>query len=598
MIAAVSGASDDAAVKAIATKLGNAGGGGVPPEVGAAGASHVAVMAWPGVSSRIDCKRGLAWTGRITGQGLVGALPTEVGDLGGTFSVAATTGDRLVLARSLFGGRSMYFARDAGHRALVACSRLGPLAGSLSTAPALDVTRLAALVLGVPALDERSTIFDGIRRVVPGETLSFGYEGDIFRSRAALIPLDAAPRDWASELRGEFERAVSRATSGCKRVAILLSGGLDSSAVFAALVARERGASAREVADIMAITLDFDASHSDRPYLDSLAKAYGIVPVRVAPNECASHAFSSLVIDGAPRAWPSAAMEVHLLEVARAGGADVVLSGVGGDFFFDLEFISFGERALAGDVFGAAWDAASLRAVYWKPTKRGRIGDFVIRPLIRGMLPPRLLRGLRRMRGRASRRGPEWAGPALRRFAAEVHDAAIASEPARGRGARMNELAQSSVFADIADALTQIEVYSGCREEHLYFDADFARFLASIPSDVVLQDGWLRGVVRAAFRDGWPECIRAREDKGDFEPAFAAFLAGLRASGELDRLLRMEALGDLGLVEPRRFRESFEQLTSDPDNGGAWTRHWPALAVEEFASRRDLATIKRIGMVA
>ena len=146
----------------------------------------------------------------------------------------------------------------------------------------------------------------------------------------------------------------------------------------------------------------------------------------------------------------------------------------------------------------------------------------------------------------------------------------------------MTELAYSTVLASIADDYGNIEAHVGTAVEHLFFDSELAVFIASIPSDVVLAGDWLRGVLREAFRDEWPLAIRTRPDKGDFEPAFAAYLEALRVSGELDRLAEMRALGDLGIVEPKRFREAFGQFENV--GPGDWIRFWPALAVEAFAS--------------
>jgi hypothetical protein len=82
----------------------------------------------------------------------------------------------------------------------------------------------------------------------------------------------------------------------------------------------------------------------------------------------------------------------------------------------------------------------------------------------------------------------------------------------------------------------------------------------------------------------WPRSIVERADKGDFEPAMATSTEGLRATGALERLAEMRALGDLGLVEPAKFRAAFATMLAGPGEGGDLTAAWPLLALEAFAS--------------
>ena len=148
----------------------------------------------------------------------------------------------------------------------------------------------------------------------------------------------------------------------------------------------------------------------------------------------------------------------------------------------------------------------------------------------------------------------------------------------------MSALAYSTKLASIADDFGTIEASTGCEVEHFFLDSELASFIASLPSGAVLQGGRLRGVLRDAFRHEWPEAVRERRDKGDFEPAFAEFMSALRASGRLERLLEMRGLGDLGIVEPRRFAKAFADF--DRAGAAAWGTFWPALSVEAFLTFR------------
>ena len=218
------------------------------------------------------------------------------------------------------------------------------------------------------------------------------------------------------------------------------------------------------------------------------------------------------------------------------------------------------------------------------PTRKDRLRDLVVRPLLRSLVPARG-RGFRLRRALRTLDYPVWAGAALRAFLrGHVEQRIEASERIRDRPSRMTDLASSATLADVVDAIAQAETFVGATESHVFFDVRLARLISSIPSDVTLAGGWLRGVLRMAFRDVWPRSIVERPDKAEFGPAMAASNEGLRATGALHRLARMNALGDLGLVEPARFRAEFAAMLSGRGDASDLTRAWPLLALEAFVS--------------
>jgi hypothetical protein len=336
----------------------------------------------------------------------------------------------------------------------------------------------------------------------------------------------------------------------------------------------------------LALTHDFDAPYSDRPYFAALVESTSVEAVRIAPGECAHNALSAMVLDGAPGAWPTTVMDIEILDRARALGADRVLTGIGGDFFWDFEVDAIGERAVAGNVASAVRQAIRLNAAYWMPTPWARVQRLVVRPLLRSLIPRRA-RTLRLRRALRALEFPVWAGAKLRAFLrGHVERCLETSDRVHDRVSRMQELAWSATLADVVDRVGQVETHVGAVESHIFFDVRLARFLSSIPSEVTLAEGWLRGVLRMAFRDVWPRSIVERPDKGEFEPAMAVANEGLRATGALGSLGRMRALGDLGLVEPAKFRAAFASALGGPGAGSDLTPAWPLLAAEAFASGR------------
>jgi asparagine synthetase B (glutamine-hydrolysing) len=546
----------------------------------------VTVMAWDDRGAWHDPTRLMAWTGRLDSS-IASFATDDWGGFEGTYAVLAEHRGGLVAARSLFGGRPLYYGVSPTTGDVYVCSRFAPLVYLLGGDTSPDIDRLAAYAVLRPAADPRATALRSVQRVLPGETIRFEIDGASRSRRASFHPTPApemSTQDWADALRAEIEAAVARATSGCIRPAVYTSGGLDSSAVLAALVHPRGGAGPISPANVLALTHDFDSTGSDRPYFAALVESTSVEPVRIVPEASAHHALASMVLDGAPAVWPTTAMNMEILGRARAIGADCVLTGVGGDFLWDVEIDAIGERAVAGHILAAARDAIDLKAVFWMPTRKDRLQNLVVRPLLRSLVPARA-RAFRSRRALRTLDHPVWAGAALRAFLrGHVERRIDASERIHDRPSRMTDLALSTTLADVVDAGAQAETYVGAIESHVFLDVRLARFIASIPSNVTLAGGWLRGVLRMAFRDVWPRSIVERLDKAEFGPATAASNEGLRATGALNRLARMNALGDLGLVEPARFRAEFEAMLAGRGEAGDLTRAWPLLALEAFVS--------------
>jgi hypothetical protein len=142
-------------------------------------------------------------------------------------------------------------------------------------------------------------------------------------------------------------------------------------------------------------------------------------------------------------------------------------------------------------------------------------------------------------------------------------------------------LAASVTMLDVADVRSQHEVAAGLPRLDPYLDGDFIRFVASLPAELLFHGDRIRGLYRHATVGLLPDSLRMREDKASFEPAADELLPEIERQAWFQNLLRMEALGDLGLVEPRPFREAFARVRSGGGEGG-WLEAWPALAVEAF----------------
>ncbi len=360
----------------------------------------------------------------------------------------------LELVRGRFGGRTAYYAKEAGGLVVVACSRLAPLASTHDRQVTLDPERLGELAASqfrtvAGWIDAEATCYREIRRAPPSTVLSFSPEGVVRAPLPSLYSLRGTPQtpERAAELvRSHVVSAVARATVDTRRVAVLLSGGLDSSGVLAAAVL----ANSHRQCDVLAFNLEFSGPGDDRPHVREIAERLGVPVQRLSPSDAGDHWMGLPFADGAPVTWVQAGWDAMLLRAARESGAEVILSGMGGDDVFYGDLDDLGRRARSGDL-GALLCLWRLRSPVLSSRAR-RMSSLVVRPMIRA-LAPRFVR--RRIAMRRNRRAARysWAGPRLKVVLARAEDA---RQRANSKTPRYDMLAQSTYLLEIQEAGSQL----------------------------------------------------------------------------------------------------------------------------------------------
>jgi asparagine synthase (glutamine-hydrolysing) len=478
----------------------------------------------------------------------------------------------LLLARGPYGGRPLYYASEHADRVVVACSRLEPLVASSDQTHALNAERLGALIMSATG-DPTATVYQGVSRLRSCTGIRFIGGGQTGWSRLPSWPdvRRGSVTDAAAELLERIAVAVDRSVDSFANVAVMASGGLDSSGLVATLASRPRILGF--ATDVCAV--DFGGPGDDRPHLTSLSTRHGLQPHRIRPSDAASLVPSSFVVDGAPVVWPSAAPFILAGRRARDRGADAVLSGWGGDGLFDGDLGQFAERARAGDCIGAILDAAKLQLL-WSSSPVGRVLNYVARPLLGDLLPHSWPASWRRLRVHRSREW-HWAGGKLRSL---MNVPAAAPDPDWRA-----ELATSIEMDEAADERGQHEVAVGLPRIDPYLDAELIEFMASVPADMLFQGNRMRGLYRQAMEGILPDSLRLRPDKASFEPAIDELFDSAARDPAFQDLIKMEALADLGMVEPRRYREAVTRTMAGKSRRG-WLEVWPALAVEAFVQQR------------
>lgn len=546
-------------------------------------ASTIVVAVASAANARIDRSLSAAIEGRLVlGTPATSQSPIDaVRDARGDFAMLAATADGLLVAASDGGGyRPLYVARIEG--GVAACTALEPLLGLLRVRPRLNERFLAQSALLEPACDPSATPYVGIERVPPGQAWLLSehsvHKVDLVRAVQA-VELCGDERALAAATRAELEASLARAVEDRRGFAIAWSGGVDSSALVGLSADLERRGALQ--AQLRAYHWDFETSApgDDRPYLRAVESHLSLRSCPVRPLEAAADFWRSFVIDAAPAPFPTIPLFIALARRARNEGDELLLTGVGGDQVLD------GQPALLGDLVRRGRPLAAVsRALRLRGPDIGgtgwRLRQWLLRPAL-GRLVPGAVR--RAQRQRAIQRAYNWAGPRLRKHLDDV-SAAPERRPSLDWSPRERyQWLRSMPIFDMYNALrSQIEIaVGGILQRDPYLDADFLRFVATLPPLALLAGDYRRGLLREAARGAIPELVRLRETKA---PLNAAILEAMGPGGgfsALGGLADAHKMADLGLVEPRPFRRAFDAAARAPLSV-PWLALWPILSVEAF----------------
>ena len=501
-----------------------------------------------------------------------------------TGALIIATGQGLLVSRGPYGGKPLYY-RQQGDGGVVVSSTLSAVVAEAGGSLPLDVEKLGCLALASAGNDPRSTVYHGVRRVLPCETILFA----IRHSRSSIhlppIPTQSSGevREHAAALRDLLTLVVDEQVRRFHSLAVATGGGLDSGGLLALAVRASRAQASG--GRCTGLTMHYASDGDDRPHLEVLLAALGAETIRVTPAELTPLSLDSFVQDAAPVTWPTTPMERLAGDRARAWGAEAIISGCGGDQVLDGDDRSFVERVRRGDC-GAIRDAARLR-VPWSSSGPSRVTGLVLRPLLRPFIPGWVL-ARRRREHVASRDATAWAGPRLRPLMRPTIEPPIGSE------SWTSWFACSPLMADAMDAAGQEECHSGLPQIDPYLDPRLVDLLASFPAEHLFAGDRQRGLYRLAMEGILPDSLRFRCDKASFEPLVAETLrAAGGTEGAVPQLLTMEASADLGLVEPAAFRSAFTRVASNGSTQRGWLGVWPMLAVEAFLRTRSSGPASR-----
>lgn len=416
---------------------------------------------------------------------------------------------------------------------------------------------LAGWISGRP--DPRLSMFDGIEKLAPGHALLATAKGveirkfwDIDPQRQIRYP---KTQDYQEHLRELLKRAVSdRMRTDQAVVASQMSGGMDSTTV-TALASRE---AAKENKQLLVISHSY-RSHKSCDESDLIRETLAHLNLKNSRFLAAEEHTGLDYRDLYPPALenpgtvlsPRYADEMALLKEA---GADVLLTGSGGDEMAWGHSLTYSGRLLRGDLKVIPEVISGTREMQLPLLRTLR--QLFINPLV----PAWLRQALGRPTGSTAL--PEWVPKAaIQRLNLEErlsgNSTTRFSNPALQ--ARYDALQWSSTINSVRSYGKVAERY-GIEVRHPFFDTRLAEFSFAIPDDLWLQQGYPKWLLRKTMDGVLPDSVCWNRQKVVFDGFFAGLLRDQAAGIRL--LLADRRLEDMGLLDTGALLAAFDRVVA------------------------------------
>ena len=256
--------------------------------------------------------------------------------LHGMFAFAIWNRETLFLARDRLGIKPLYYSETPGHFRFASTPQALLAAGGVDTS--LDAAALHHLFTLHAVVPAPRTIYNGIRKLAPGTTLTVNARGDLQHRRywslkAQRPAIAKTVAEWTEAIHDSLRQAVKkRIEIADVKVGVLLSGGLDSSLLVALLA--EQG-----VPDLMTFSVGFEDQPEERgsefEYSDPVAAMYGTRHHKyLIPNAEVLKRLPEAVAQMSEPMFAQDAVAFYLLAEQVSRTVKVVQSGQGADEVF------------------------------------------------------------------------------------------------------------------------------------------------------------------------------------------------------------------------------------------------------------------------
>jgi asparagine synthase (glutamine-hydrolysing) len=325
--------------------------------------------------------------------------------------------------------------------------------------------------------------------------------------------------DYAGAFKQHFEQAVRRRLRSVAPVAISVSGGLDSSAVFCVAETLRRSEPGRHPALLGVSQIFPDGSPSDeKGFLVEIERAYD---VQIERHESLG---SGIVDDCEQAIWHGEAPfldpqwnRTHgWLTAIRQSGARVILSGHWGDqmLFDDAYLVDLCRR---GD-WREAWRHVNEYG-RWVDVSESQFKRRLRTALLKYYAPPVFVSALRNLRNRlrpTAELRPWYTEGFRRRISSNGTSRIRPRLSASAHAQSLYRQARSRYHGLCMEWNDKSAAMHGLETAFPFLDRDLVAFLMAIPGEVQSWNGIYKGVFREGLRGVLPPAIARRTEKADF----------------------------------------------------------------------------------
>ncbi|MCU1267778.1 MAG: asnB [Acidobacteria bacterium] len=440
---------------------------------------------------------------------------------------------RLFAARDRLGIKPFHYYTDGDH--LLAFS--SELKALLEFSPAQCVNqKLAADYLAWNLLDHEAaeTMLAGIHRLPAAHALSWqarvGLKLWRYWDFEVNEELHAAPERrklLEKEFRERFEDVVQLHLRSDVPVGSALSGGLDSSAIVCVInnELRRKGIWRDDWQHVFSACFD-EPAIDERPYMNEVQRATGCQSHEVFPNgeQFRAEMDQWLWYQEEPVAGTGPYAHYCVARLAKASGVKVLLDGQGADEqlagYRKFILVYLRQLSAASHYARAAYEAAR----FFSSPAILRTSDFSY--------------GRRYLFKSLSEVDDLWNGAAP-----------PSRPPALGVATSLGKRTEADIKQYSLPLLLRYEdrntMAFGIESRVPFVDHVFVEWLATLPADMRLSDGWTKRIMRGALRGILPERIRTRKSKLGFSTPFASWLNGPLAGWVRESLQNPEYLSEI-----------------------------------------------------
>lgn len=514
------------------------------------------------------------------------AFPRLLGDF--TLAVWDGRNHRVVCARDPLGIRPLYYYRAGDF--LVFATEIKGILQSERVTRRLNAARVFDY-LCVKFEDQRSTFYEGVERLPAAHWLSFDQSGMRLERYWRLEPdrvLElGSKREYADTFRDLFVDSVRRRLRTSVPLGVLLSGGVDSSALLGVI---------RSLGEIPDDLLTLSARFPDYPrtdegaYIDMNLEGTNLrsACVRVDQVGPLFDVDRNLAIHDEPFYAPNLYVDNLLLSAARAGGVRVLLDGIDGD-----TTVGHGWEHL-GDLF-AEWRWRRLARQLRQLSRRSDrslawlFANYALKPAL-----ARPFASLQSVVPRSGRSLPRIVHPELARRIdwrrrLDALDSGRRGPPRDYRQAHYRALT-TGLLPFAFEVESKAAAAEGLVRRHPYFDRRLVEYCLSLPAEQRLDAGADRVVQRRGMDGLMPRSLQWRLGKSNWSDAFQRGLIE-RGSSRIEEALAIAPKVSEELVNIEVFGSSYARCRARKNGDDDFLYVWVATTLTLWLASSSLVRL-------